>query len=514
METRRYTIFHYHLEPGGVTTVIALAIEALVRGAGNVDAVDIVTGRAENTEVFLRKLRNKLGADAPPIRVNVHGAIDYLGETEGNGRNTETLASELIEDYAGGVWWIHNYQLGKNPLFTEAILRIADNHPEQRMILHIHDFPECSRYVNLAYLTRVVQRPVYPIAPNVRYAVINGRDRTYLIEAGIPESNVFLLNNPVDGKPLDRSKARDTRQRLKNYFTVDFPNFDPAAPLLLYPVRTIRRKNAFECALVSIASRTPTSLVITLPGVSELEKPYSDTVERAFRDGPVSGLFGIGNRLDDAGIGFLDLVASADIIVSSSIQEGFGFLYIDALLWGLPLLARRIDVLEGVFDVLDVAHAHLYEKVDVPVSGAQRKALLELYRGKIDALGNFLGDPIRGKLHADIEGRLSEETVDMSYLDVSSQTDVLKTAHRDAGYAASVRSINRELFSRLEQLLEMSPTVKPTTPDHRFTFDGFAETTETIVDSFGAGERRPGSGVQARLIERFARAEYMRLLYE
>ncbi len=522
------TIFHYHLQPGGVTSVVSQQVTALAEYLEEIETITLVCGRVDHTEELYNKLYESAVRNGVSLLLDVNPALDYLPENAADEGRSASLASRLFAGYSGSIWWIHNYQLGKNPIFTRALVRAANEHPELQIVFHIHDFPECSRYQNLEFLRSIVTETVYPVLPNARYVVINGRDREYLIRAGIPESQVFLLNNPVEGEPLDTSESTSakTKKALADTFGDRFPDFDPDAPLVLYPVRTIRRKNVLELALLTRIAPDPVNLVVTLPGVSEREKPYSDVIEKAYHDRLVRGLWGIGHELDAAGLGFLDLVASADLIACSSIQEGFGLLYVDTLRWGHPLLARKIDVLDGIADVLDVEQVYLYDSVPVPLDVETKRRLEKEYDEQIRALTDHLSPDDIESLRSDIASILGFDSIDFSYLDLAGQLEVLRSTGEHTDYTARVRDLNRQT---VEALLRLSATrPEPVELDPRFTKRGFADTVRTIVRSFdedalrtesnvsaGRDEGEPASdrSVQSELLRLFARKEFIRLIY-
>ncbi len=180
--------------------------------------------------------------------------------------STQGLADLLLARFGrnDAVWWIHNYHLGKNPLLTEVVLRLAGLPDGPRLVLQPHDFPEAGRYANLAALERVVTLPLYPSGPRVRYALINRRDLGLLKGAGMPESRLFLLENPV-GPSADQTEWGDDRRAIRSLL---FPDANPLHQTLLYPVRSIRRKNVLEAAMLLHLVDLPLRLIITLPGVS------------------------------------------------------------------------------------------------------------------------------------------------------------------------------------------------------------------------------------------------------
>lgn len=509
-------IFHYHLLRGGVTNVISLSVQALCRHSDRVGSITLVAGRRENAHETYEALVPTAQAHGTQLNVEIVPELDYVGGKDVSDHPTaDHIAEELLRRFGGRIWWVHNYQLGKNPLFTQALLAVADRHPDQRMLFHIHDFPECSRYRNLSYLNSHITLPPYPVRPNVRYAVINGRDKRLLENAGIPNQHLFLLNNPVDASPVDRSKSLETRRALKQHFGKRFSRFSAERPTLLYPVRTIRRKNALELALLAQISEESPNLIITLPGTSATEKPYSDIVERAYAERLVPGLWGIGAELDDTNIGFMDIVGSADAIAASSVQEGFGYLYINAVQWGFPLFARRLDILDGIMDVFNVSHARFYDTIRVPVTDQEKDRLSAAYTQKIDDLAEFLPAQTLEKLRTEIHETMEKETIDFSYLSAEIQYSRLQQANKDPEYAGTLRSLNRGALRDLTDLVTYKQDVPVSEIDQRFTFAGFARTVESIADSFGAAAPAQSSAppVQERLIDSFAEKEYIRLLY-
>ena len=514
---RSLTIFHYHLARGGVTTVIALSLRALSKHLDRIDRITVVSGRRNESDSFSQSLPKDRIEGGPEIRVEVCEEIDYLASASMTRGEFESAADQLgevlLDRYRDSIWWVHNYHIGKNPVFTESILRIAHSENDQPMLLHIHDFPECARYENLATLDRTLTLPMYPISPQVKYAVINERDRSQLVLSGIPENSVFLLSNPVDARPVDRSGAAETKELLHKHFHTDFPRFDPSLPLLLYPIRTIRRKNVLEAMLISNLADFPVNLVITLPGVSEPERDYSDLAASLYRSGRVRGLWGIGDQLEAAGVSFSQLIASSDMIVSTSIQEGFGFLFVDTMLWGLPLFAREIDVLMGIRDLLDDPSVEIYDRLDVPVSKEVREDHRARYRRRVDAMRDTIG-PIADELYAKIDTMFQDDSVDFSYLDSATQAGIVATLVGDSELIGQTRLQNGRVLNRFAQLIDGSVSTIAKSSEERFTFEGFAETTGRVVRSFGEGSYGDGSAVKDRLVKEFAKVEYIRLLYE
>jgi hypothetical protein len=144
------SIIHHHLEPGGVTKVVELAVQALSRYLRNLKEVRLVTGRSSGAETLAARLQELCGPEGVAVNLIVVDEIDYLPLDTNPGEETnlrvEATKKALLDACSGSIWMVHNYHLGKNPLFTRALIEIAGEYPEERICFYIHDFPECSRY--------------------------------------------------------------------------------------------------------------------------------------------------------------------------------------------------------------------------------------------------------------------------------------------------------------------------------------------------------------------------------
>lgn len=560
-------IFHYHLQPGGVTEVITAMRRALLAHAPSVDRVTLVSGSEENVDAIRTavesiegsspaidilpeigyKTRQSLarydisrdsapetGTDSGTAKRGPVGQVDSESVARGSSELSRRIAATLLERYGGDgtIWWVHNHHLGKNPAFTRALYDVAAAHPEQPIVLHIHDFPECGRYANLRFLRVAGLDELYPSLSNLTWVVINSRDQRLLTAGGVP--TVHHLPNPVEtgamespdrdgGSPITTVNRAEIRRRLGYAFGTEFPMFDPEAPLLLYPIRTIRRKNVLEAGLIAALLPEPANLVVTLPGVSHQEKNYSAMVEHAYREGLIRGLWGIGRRLDEAGISFVELQGGADAIVSSSVQEGFGFQYIAPLLLGIPLIARRLNIL-GDVEPLHASRPHvLYDEVRVPMTGptlSGPQALLRFrYTERLDRLRSDLPDPVVDRLETELDALLGGTTIEFSYLPAEMQLAVLRDVVRDPLFGEQVRSLNRDMIDRISTTIAAETTPARDLVDGIFGPTRFAEGAERIIASAmsvnepTAPARKRSRSVESAMLATFADLQYQRLLY-
>lgn len=438
-------VFHYHLLPGGVTTVIRDGARALLAHAQLVPGLRrlvVVTAGAEGGGLGEQVERRRL---------------DAVGYEEGpaTAAGQRQLADLLRRRFGDGVWWIHNHHLAKNTRFTGAVLLAAA--AGQPMILQIHDFPENARPANLRRLMREVPGSPYPGGDNVRYAVLNRRDWNALTAAGCPEERVIVLGNPVraaapvpaaDSEPASAARAR-LIEATRAQPPVGTGYCDPQRPLWLYPVRARRRKNVLEAGL--LARLAGANLLVTLGASSRAEAPYAQQVAELFAGGAIPGLYGVGEGIERCGLRFDDLLAATHLIVSPSIEEGFGFQFVNAMQWRRPLLARRLPVLDDLTELLARYPAAIYDAVQCPLSAGERRALRTTYGPALERAGRLLPGAPFDRLRAALETILAGDTVDFSYLDVAQQARLLRSCG-DEGFRRELQQANTELVAAARSL--------------------------------------------------------------
>lgn len=518
------TVFHYHLLPGGVTSVIVDGLIA-VAGTGSPPAsrpgrVRLVCGRGENTE----NVRSRLDTAGVTTDLIIEPLLDYDDESDRASVASKTreihrwLEEALLEP--DSVWWVHNYHLGKNPAFTGALVEVLGRRQEQGAILHIHDFPECGRPENLSRLAALGCDP-YPLSPNVHYVVLNDRDLRYLVEAGVPDGMVTRLDNPLGAvtppPPEGHPAVGDVRARLTRNAAAQFPSYREEGAWFLYPVRTIRRKNVLEAAL--LAELVEANLILTLPGTSDQEATYSAMVADGYRMGAVPGLFSVGTMLADLGLTFEDLVAAADVVVSSSVMEGFGYTYVHAAAWGKPLLARYLDILDSVVSTFRGHPVQFYEELLVPFDAPSlsdfRPYLRMRYGERLDSLPDAADRPALAEA---IEDMLRSHLIDFSYLPGQMQLAILRDL-ADEGFRDHITAINRDTLDRARDLILERPDPRAVDVAERFGPAAFARSfaevlgrisrTRTASDFPGAPAE---GGVQRNLIRAFADLSTLRLI--
>jgi len=511
----RLVVFHYHLLPGGVTQVVTSSAIAALNFLPEIDGITLVSGKKDNTENVAYNIKTGLNNT-----VSSKAVVDYITLPElsyisdmNKYPDPENLKKTLLSHFKGDFWWIHNYHLGKNPFFTEAILQIAEENPEQKIVLQIHDFPEESRYSNLEALHKYVYQPLYPVYPNIKYVTINSRDRNYLITAGIPEKMVFLLNNPVE--KLQITDNRNDYTKIDRILSESEASYIKGAPLMIYPVRTIRRKNVLEAGLLAKCSTIPVNILPTLPGVSKTEIGYSKIVDSCFEDKLIPGAAQAGIILESEGITFANIMNAGKIIISSSVQEGFGYLFINSLQWGKPLIARDLDIVRDFKNIFSSDFSNFYKSVDIPLKDTLRKELKIEYSKKISGLETFLDKTIISNLQEQKKQIINKENIDFSFLSPLMQRNFLKDL-KDDGLLNETRKLNIEKLQKMENMLSYNAFSFDETIIKNFSLSNHAQQIKNIISSFENEFKEPDFpkiNINYTIISYFANFPSISLLY-
>ena len=330
-------IVHYHLGPGGVSQVIAAASRTLT--AAGVCHVILVGSRPD--------------ADGNDLPVRVVPGLGYrrdpgnptAGELAGALRAAarETLGS------TPAIWHFHNHSLGKNPLVPEVVAALAE--AGERIVLQIHDLAEEGRPGNYHVIAGC--RKLYPVSSRIHYVFLNSRDLGVFTKAGLPPENAGILPNPV----VVPAAARRNELRAP-------------CPLLFAPVRGIRRKNLGELVFLSALAPAGTRFAVSRAPMNPDALPMHESWRKFVERHRLPIEFDVVDRLaPDAGAGtnFESWLAHASHIVSTSVAEGFGLPFLEAIALGKPLLGRNLPHLTAEHARHGIRCGNLYERLLIPV---------------------------------------------------------------------------------------------------------------------------------------------------
>lgn len=374
-------ILHYHLNRGGVTSVIRNQIQAIVDDGPGIQKIlvlhgpgtdgwadgEIPIGSHANDGDGGRKTMSwrKNGPLSPWIEFKELEALGYQDNGSADPKLAQTISSVLRGNRFGReetIIHVHNHNLGKNNFLLPAISTLADQ--GYRLLLQIHDFAEDLRPENYARIKRFcrenqlpVTETVYPSDPRILYACLNRRDQNLLREFRGPAARCQLLPNPVClEQPQDCMDLDGTKRTIGNALKLDIDK-----PIVLYPVRAIRRKNIAEAILFSAVYRD-VQLLITLPAKSPEETPQYLANRTLAKELDLPVIFEAGLQ----GVTFSDLVSVADRILTTSVAEGFGMVFLECWLQGKTLIGRNLPSITGDFVEQGLDLSGLYERVAIP----------------------------------------------------------------------------------------------------------------------------------------------------
>jgi hypothetical protein len=418
----KLAIGHYHLNRGGVTRVIEnqlLALDSALDDHGPHEALILYGGRCEGWPSDLADRLQRIRLRQQPLP-----ELDYDSE---QASLTGGLATRLVETLQGAgfspsetIVHIHNHSIGKNAALPGAVWNLAQR--GYGLLLQVHDFAEDQRPGNFRLLADAGTSladwhgRLYPQTPNVHFAVLNGRDRGALHSVGIPPEQLHFLPNPVF--PFETLPDRGaTRAKLNDRFAVPRD-----ARFLLYPVRGIRRKNLGEALLHSLLAPNGTYVGLTLRPLNPAEQTHYDEWKAAAQRWQLPFRFEVGAP---GGLSFAENLAAADAILTTSVAEGFGMVYLESWLADRPLAGRDLPEITRDFTEAGVDLSRLSSRLEVPADWIDlsrlRKTLLDAFRATIAAYER----PESPELPAQIDARLAGDTLDFGDLDESFQAAVI-----------------------------------------------------------------------------------------
>jgi glycosyltransferase involved in cell wall biosynthesis len=201
-----------------------------------------------------------------------------------------------------------------------------------------------------------VARTVFAGAPTIRHVLINRADtrlsQTHLRRAAwLPN-----LTEPHSSPPVGRVRA--ARRWIEARLGV-------AAPIWLLPCRVLRRKNIAE-ALLLMRWLRPEAWLVTTAGVSSAdEMDYAERLTDTARRHRWPLRLGVLRHGHPDRPGMAECSAASEVVLLTSIQEGFGLPYLEAAAAGRPLIARRLPNIAPDLRLFGFRFPQSYDEVRV-----------------------------------------------------------------------------------------------------------------------------------------------------
>jgi glycosyltransferase involved in cell wall biosynthesis len=320
---------------------------------------------------------------------------DYVWQ----GTNIVEILVEKLKDM--DVVMTENLGIGIDPSVTYAFYLYTQychtSREPKRFIYRFHDFvqqrPVNFKNVKKFYESRFGIMPhwhsvLYPAFPNIQYIAINRYDRARLFEHGIEESNVHYIPNSVDEAiipPDDRGE--ELRRKI-----IQREKLDPDVRFILYPVRCVRRKNVEEAIFLTKFFNTISGknteirnhrlrgkfhLLVSIRSTSGDDAKYTDHLIEFVKNNNLPVTIGIDDlvsmerEVDSAdpdkitryGVG--DLYMASELVITTSILEGFGFVYVEPWILDRLVIGRSIPLITPDFQASGMKLGYLYNALIV-----------------------------------------------------------------------------------------------------------------------------------------------------
>ncbi len=255
---------------------------------------------------------------------------------------------------------IENPTVGIFPRATLAFKEFSEKNLDKKIIYRIHDLID-DRLPLLENFKKIIANldDIYPKSENVSFLTLTSFDKIRLINKGL--KNVSVLPNSIIISDFESDKVRSFNLR-KTFEENGIIN--SGERILVYPVRVLKRKNIEEAILLTkILNQGEENyrLVVTIP----FEEDYANEIENLARTYNVPCSIGKASEY----ISFdkkekytiADLFLISDLVVSTSVQEGFGLAFIEPWLSGTPVIGRKILSVTEDFEENGIDLSHLYD---------------------------------------------------------------------------------------------------------------------------------------------------------
>lgn len=489
----RIAIVHFHLQTGGITRVIAHACAAL-NGTGR--RIVVLSGAAPARPL----------PQGTAVRV-----VPELGYQEWRPRSTPADLARAMSTAAraalGGepdLWHVHNHALGKNLALPGALRCLAAG--GQRLLLQLHDFTEDGRP---ALYRRMLQQLaagdgarlaalLYPLAPQVHYAVLSARDHDLLASAGVPGERLHRLPNAAAFDPPPTA-PRSAQRRAQ-------PPAGDDRRLWLYPTRAIRRKNLGELLLWAALAGPDTCFGATQAPQNPAEQPRYRRWKALAQALRLPAAFELGAGGGD----FAALLGASHALLTTSVAEGFGLAFLEPWLIGRPLAGRDLPEVTRDLTAAGLDLGALYTRLPVPLAWIDAAAL----RRRLDIALQHSADAYARARPADDLARAwgaatDGERIDFGRLDEPAQEQVIRRVAADAHAACALDATEPPLAPNPARLAANRAVV-----ERDFLLGGYRRRLEAVYAAVAASAAGPitGRADGAALLERCQRPERFHLL--
>ena len=214
-------------------------------------------------------------------------------------------------------------------------------------------------------------------------------------------------------------------------------NVPPTSQYVVYPVRGIRRKNVGELLLWSLLL-DETYFAVTLAPLNPEELHRYQHWESLAASLSLPIRFDAGPQ---SGLSVTEQLCAADGVITTSVAEGFGMVYLEACLANRHLLGRNLPSVTEDFTAAGLQFPGLADNFRIPQELVQLDALRVTYADLLSKTRASYGLDA-SELPDQLPCCLADGSVDFGGLDMATQTDIINRAANDDRLRDSIRELN------------------------------------------------------------------------
>jgi len=275
--------------------------------------------------------------------------------------NSQDLVSQIQEiSRDSDVIIIENPTVGTFPKATLAFKEFSERNPDKKIIYRVHDFIDDRPHLFKEF-KKIFNNfeEIYPTSSNVSFLTLTSFDKKRLIKKGL--NNVNVLSNSIVA--YDFCTNSEKSFNLRKIFEIG-GIINPNEKILAYPVRVLKRKNIEEAMLLTkILNEEGENyrLIVTIP----FDEDYKKEIEILAEDYKIQCSIGKASKY----ISFdkkdrytiADFYSISDLVISTSIKEGFGFALIEPWLTGTAVIGRKVSHIIEDFEANGIDLSYLYD---------------------------------------------------------------------------------------------------------------------------------------------------------
>lgn len=361
----RIAFVHYNFGPDGVTRVVLNNVKGIKRRHPNFEIVLAGSSfQLEDSDLFTTRTIEGLDDQLYPASLN---ELRF---------NAEVLYRRILDGIEDAdLTIVENPTIGIYPMATVAYKMLAESN-RKNIAYRVHDQIE-DRSAPLNYMKMInggYEELVYP--EDVKYLFVNSDSERKV--KSIADVETHLIPNSVveeDFKEDNHEVLDAFRKQL-----IDDEILKKDQQIVLYPVRICERKNVAEAilntALLSRISGDDYKLIVTMredrfPRDRQHRNELETVAQEKNIDVMLGGInkkyhfFGDGGEANGSPkYDLKDLFGISDIVMTTSMLEGFGYCFLEPFLAEKPLIGRSLDSVVMDMERNGVNLSNLYPRLN------------------------------------------------------------------------------------------------------------------------------------------------------